>query len=72
MTKQNRKDQALEDAARDSRVVWFALLEHALRAGDQGREERARRELRRLGVDVLVDRRAPFLAAADADGEAGK
>lgn len=39
----------------DSPAAWFAALERAIRTGDAALEERARRELRRLGVDVLID-----------------
>ena len=41
-------------------IVWFAELQQALQKRDQEQEERARRQLVRLGVGVVVDLHSPM------------
>ncbi|MCC6681901.1 MAG: hypothetical protein IT445_13460 [Phycisphaeraceae bacterium] len=47
----------LDEAARQSPVVWFALLDKARENGDWILAKRAEDELRRLGVRVRFSRR---------------
>lgn len=40
-------------------LTWFAELWFARQSGDPDREATARRQLRNLGVDVLIDPKQP-------------
>jgi hypothetical protein len=45
-----------EQPWQNSPTAWFAALERSLMTSDRKLEERAREELRRLGVSVVFER----------------
>jgi hypothetical protein len=51
----------------DQPVYWFLILDHAIERGDLDQAARARRELKRLGVDVTYRRPRERQEVASAD-----
>jgi len=47
-------------------IVWFFILERALRDGDFGRAHEAQQQLRRLGVSVQIDGKRFWREAVEA------
>jgi hypothetical protein len=48
----SRAQTKVPERPEDCATAWFAVLERSRIDGDREREEKARRELRRLGVHV--------------------